>query len=149
MHAKARARPFLARTQYEYASMLLARGAPGDREAHLVIQTHNAIVREQLKAHGGYEVELQGDGFLLAFPSASRALDCAIAIQKAFAAYSAEHPEQSIRVRIGLHTGEPIKDADRFFGNTAILASRIASEARGGEIFASSLVKELTDAGGK
>jgi class 3 adenylate cyclase len=115
----------------------------GDREAHKVIQAHNAIVREQLKAHGGYEVELQGDGFLLAFASASHALQCAIAIQRAFSAHSAEHPEQPIRVRIGLHTGEPIKEADRFFGKTVILAARIASEAQGEEIFVSSLVKEL------
>src|ERR1051325_2897780 len=53
----------------------------GDRESLKLIQVHNAIIREQLISHGGYEVELQGDGFLLAFPSASRALDCAIAIQ--------------------------------------------------------------------
>jgi hypothetical protein len=89
------------------------------------------------------EVELQGDGLLLAFASVSRALDCAIEIQKAFAAYSAEHSEQPVRVRIGIHTGEPIRDADRFFGKTVILVSRIAGEAQGGEIFASSPLSKL------
>lgn len=121
----------------------------GDREAHKVIQAHNRIAREQVENHGGYEVELQGDGFLLAFASASRALHCGIAIQRAFAAYSAEHSEQPIRVRIGLHTGEPIKEADRFFGKTVILAARIASEAQGGEIFVSSLVKEIVSGAGE
>jgi class 3 adenylate cyclase len=120
----------------------------GDSEAHKVIQAHNRIVREQVNAYGGYEVEVQGDGFLLAFPGAGRALQCAIAIQRAFAAYADEHPEQPIRVRMGLHTGEPIKDADRFFGKTVILAARIAGQARGGEIFVSAVVEELAEASG-
>jgi class 3 adenylate cyclase len=120
----------------------------GDLEAREVIRRHNAVVREQLSAHGGYEVELQGDGFLLAFSSARSALLCAIAIQRAFAAYSEAHPDEPIRVRIGLHTGEALKDADKFFGKTVILAARIASVARGGEILASSLLKELTESTG-
>jgi class 3 adenylate cyclase len=91
-------------------------------------------------AHGGVEVELQGDGFLLAFARAHDALSCAIAIQRAFAADRLAPP---IRVRIGLHTGEAIRDADRFFGRTVILAARIAAQARGGEILASGAVREL------
>jgi len=117
----------------------------GDRDAHRVIQTHHAVVREQLRAHGGVELELQGDGFLLAFADPLAALRCAIALQRAFAAYSGEHPEQPIRVRIGLHTGEAIQEADRFFGKTVILAARIAAQARGGEILVSSALKELTE----
>jgi class 3 adenylate cyclase len=120
----------------------------GDLKAREVIRRHNAIVREQTSAHDGYEVELQGDGFLLAFPSARRALLCAIAIQRAFAAYSEAHPEEPIRVRIGLHTGEVLRDADRFFGRTVILAARIAGQARGGEILVSTLVKKLTESTG-
>jgi class 3 adenylate cyclase len=120
----------------------------GDLEAREVIRVHNAIVREQTSAHGGYEVELQGDGFLLAFSSERSAPLCAIAIQRAFASHSERHPERPIRVRIGLHTGEVLKDADRFFGKTVILAARIAAQARGGEILASSLLKELTESGG-
>ena len=114
----------------------------GDREAHRVIRTHNGIVREQLAAHGGTEVELQGDGFLLAFASAGSALRCALAIQQAFAAYNAASPDEPIRVRIGLHTGQAIKEADRFFGRTVILAARIADAARGGEIMVSSALRQ-------
>jgi class 3 adenylate cyclase len=120
----------------------------GDLEAREVIRAHNAIVREQTSAHGGYEVELQGDGFLLAFSSERSALLCAIAIQRAFGAYSEAHPEEPIRVRIGLHTGGVLKDADKFFGKTVILAARIAAQAQGGEILASSLLKDLTDSTG-
>jgi eukaryotic-like serine/threonine-protein kinase len=117
----------------------------GDEAAHKVIRDHNAIVREQLKTHGGYEVELQGDGFLLAFSRAGDALRCAIGIQRACASYNAGHAERSIRVRIGLHTGEPIKEGDRFFGMSVIIAARVAAQARGGEILVSSAVRELTD----
>jgi class 3 adenylate cyclase len=115
----------------------------GDLQAREVIRRHNRIVRQQLAAHGGYEVELQGDGFLLAFNSARRALQCAVAIQRDFDAHNqAEaHP---IRVRIGLHTGEALRDAEKFFGRTVILASRIAAQAEGGQILVSSLLKELT-----
>jgi class 3 adenylate cyclase len=120
----------------------------GDHAAREVIRAHNAIVREQTSAHDGHEVELQGDGFLLAFSSARRALECAIAIQRAFAAYSEANPEEPIRVRIGLHTGKALRDADKFFGKTVILAARIAAQASGGEILASSLLKDLTESTG-
>jgi class 3 adenylate cyclase len=120
----------------------------GDLRAREVIRNHNAIVREQLKRHGGYEVELRGDGFLLAFGSARQALLCAIAIQRAFAARNEQDPEEPIRVRIGLHTGEVLKDADTFFGKTVILAARVAAQAEGGEILVSSLLKDLTESVG-
>jgi class 3 adenylate cyclase len=116
----------------------------GDRAAHEVVKAHNAIVREQVRSHEGVEVELQGDGFLLAFAEARRGLACAIAIQRALASYSAAHPAQPIRVRIGLHTGEAIQEADRFFGKTVILAARIAAQARGREILVSAAAREAT-----
>jgi class 3 adenylate cyclase/tetratricopeptide (TPR) repeat protein len=120
----------------------------GDLKAREVVRAHNAIVRKQLAAHSGYEVELQGDGFLLAFSSARRALRCAIGVQKAFAVYNETDPKELIRVRIGLHTGEVLKDADKFFGKTVILAARIAAQAEGGQILVSSLLKELTQSVG-
>jgi class 3 adenylate cyclase len=120
----------------------------GDLAAREVIRRHNTIVRQSCAANGGYEVELQGDGFLLAFGSARAGLQCAMAIQRAFANDAQHHPEQPIRVRIGLHTGEALRDADKFFGRTVILAARIAAQADGGEILASSLLKELTESAG-
>ncbi|MBI4517691.1 MAG: protein kinase [Deltaproteobacteria bacterium] len=115
----------------------------GDREAHRVIRAHNAIVRRQLAAHDGAELELQGDGFLLAFADPERGLRCAIAIQRAFAGYNERYAQRPIRVRIGLHTGEAIAEADRFFGKTVILAARIAAQAAGDEILVSAALKEL------
>jgi class 3 adenylate cyclase len=114
----------------------------GDLRAREVIREHNAIVRAQLAAHGGHEVELQGDGFLLAFQSARQALLCAVALQRALRQRN-ETADEPIRIRIGLHTGEALRDADRFFGRTVILAARIAAQADGGEILVSSLLKQL------
>ncbi len=120
----------------------------GDLAAREVIRRHNGIVRKELAAHGGYEVELQGDGFLLAFGSARAGLHCAIAIQRAFEEDARQNPEEPIRVRIGLHTGEVLRDADKFFGRTVILAARIAAKAVGGEILVSTLLKQITESVG-
>jgi len=120
----------------------------GDRRWLELLRIHNAMIRRELAVRHGYEVKTQGDGFMVAFSSARRALFCAIAIQRAFAAYNESQPEEVMRVRIGLHTGEAIKDTDDFFGKNVILAARIAAEAAGGEILVSSLVKQLTDSAG-
>ncbi len=120
----------------------------GDIAAHQVVQTHNRIVREQAAAHGGREVELRGDGFLLAFPSARQAALCAISLQRAFAAHNASNGGRPVRIRIGVHTGEAIKDAEKFFGKTVIQAFRIADLAAGEEILTSSLTAELLRSAG-
>jgi class 3 adenylate cyclase len=121
----------------------------GDRRAQEILRAHNALVRRELAAHGGFEVKSQGDGFMIAFQSARRALRCAIALQGAFAAHAEQHPGEPIRVRIGLHTGEPIKERDDFFGQAVIMAARIAAAAKGGEILVSSLLRELTQVSGE
>jgi class 3 adenylate cyclase len=100
-------------------------------------------------AHGGYEVKSQGDGFMVAFAGASRALRCAIALQRAFDDYAKKNPEEPIHVHIGLNTGEVLRDGGDFLGRTVILASRIAGEAKGGEILTSSVVKALADGSGE
>ncbi len=51
-------------------------------------------------------------------------------------------------MRIGLHTGEAIREEADFYGKNIVLAARIADEARGGEILASSVVKQLTESAG-
>ncbi len=67
-----------------------------------------------------------------------------MALQQRFASFNPEHPEQPIRVRIGLHSGEALREGNRLFGKTPIVTSRIASQARGDEILVSSSVKELS-----
>ena len=115
----------------------------GDYRANELLREHYRLVRDQLAQHGGFEVKVHGDGFMVAFSSASRALRCASAIQVAQRDWNREHPEEPLRVRMGLHTGEAIRDADDFLGTTVNLASRIASAARGDEILVSGLLREL------
>lgn len=91
-----------------------------------------------------------GDGFMIAFQSARKALDCAIAIQRAFTSPPSPlsvngEGEHAIRVRIGLHAGEAIRDGDDFYGKNVILASRVAGKAMGGEILVSSLLRSLVE----
>jgi tetratricopeptide (TPR) repeat protein len=91
----------------------------GDRAALKVVDDHNRIVRTQCEAHGGFEVELRGHGFPVAFPTPASGVRCAVALQRAFEAYSRGHPEQPIHIRIRLHCGEAIRDEDKFFGRTS------------------------------
>jgi class 3 adenylate cyclase len=108
----------------------------GDRESHRVMQLHHDTIRRELARYGGFEVEVLGDGFVVAFAEESRALRCAVAIQRAFAALGARGGEP-LRVRMGVHSGAALQDADRFFGKTVIVAARIAALARGGQILVS------------
>ena len=120
----------------------------GDQAMQEVLRDHNALIRRELASHGGFEVKAMGDGFMLAFSSARRAVQCATAIQQAFEEYNQEHTQEPIHVRMGLHTGEAIKDAGDFYGRNVILASRIADQARGGQILVSSLLKDLVESAG-
>ncbi len=115
----------------------------GDARAREVLRNHERIVREALRAHAGAEVKAMGDGFMASFSSATRALECAIAMQRAFAAHGDEHPETPIRVRIGLNAGEPIAEDQDLFGTAVILAARIAAQAKGKEILVSDVVRQL------
>jgi len=115
----------------------------GDAKAREVLRNHERIVREALRAHGGAEVKAMGDGFMASFSSATRALECAIVMQRAFAAHDDEHPETPVRVRIGLNAGEPIAEDEDLFGTAVILAARIAAQAVGGEILVSDVVRQL------
>lgn len=121
----------------------------GDRRAGEIFAIHNDIVRGHVKAHGGFEVKAQGDGFMLAFSGASRALRCAIAIQRDLAEHAALHPEEAVRVRMGLNTGEALREGNDFLGRTVIVAARLADEAKGGEIAVSSVLRELCSATGE
>jgi len=114
----------------------------GDAKAREVLRTHEQIVREALKAHGGSDVKTLGDGFMASFPSAMRALEGAIAMQRAFAEHN-ESAEEPLRVRIGLNAGEPIREEQDLFGTVVIMAARITAKAEGGEILASDVVRQL------
>ncbi len=116
----------------------------GDAKARELLREHERLVREALKAHGGSEVKTLGDGFMASFSSATKALECAIAMQRAFAAHN-ESAQQPILVRIGLNAGEPIAEDDDLFGTAVNRAARITARAKGGEILVSNVVRELAE----
>jgi class 3 adenylate cyclase len=118
----------------------------GDQAWLDVIRRHNAVIERLTSAHGGTVVETQGDGSMLAFSSARRAVACAQAIQQGIAlAFVDSSPP--IRVRIGIHTGDALREAEHFFGTTVHYAARVASHALGGEVLVSSLVRDLVTSG--
>ncbi len=122
------------------STVLLAR--LGDRAWVDVIRLHNQVVEKVTADHAGTVVETQGDGSLLAFSSAREAVACSVAIQQAIQRAFAD-ASAPIRVRIGIHTGDAIKEAEHFYGTTVHYAARVASHALGGEVLVSSAVREL------
>jgi class 3 adenylate cyclase len=114
----------------------------GDAKGRDVLREHERITRETLKAHGGAEVKTMGDGFLASFGSVTAAMECAIALQRAFAVHTESMPEP-LHVRVGLNAGEPIEEDGDLFGSTVILASRIAAKAGAGEILVPDTVRGL------
>ena len=120
----------------------------GDAAWLRLLGLHNSVVRRQLERHGGHEVKAQGDGFMLAFPSARSAVLFAIDVQRTLDAHGRSQPADLLRVRIGMHTGEAIMEDGDLFGHSVVLAARIAGQARGGEILVSSLVREIVESRG-
>ena len=114
----------------------------GDERGRAILREHEIITREALASYGGSEVKTMGDSFMASFGSATRALECAIAIQKAFSDRN-ETADEPLRVRCGLSAGEPIAEDDDLFGSSVILAARIADQAKGGEIVLANVVREL------
>jgi DNA-binding NarL/FixJ family response regulator/class 3 adenylate cyclase len=103
---------------------------------------YEAVLSATLERHGGTLVKALGDGHLLSFPSARAALRCAVAIQRSLPLESAP----DLRVRMGMHTGEPEIREDDLQGRTVVKAARIADLAHGGEILVSGIVRELAQA---
>ena len=115
----------------------------GDDAARVLFREFDVVVREVVETHGGVEVKHQGDGLMLAFSSARRALLCAVDIQASTVERNASRGDNPLNVRIGLNTGDVISEDDDYFGSSVIVAARIASAAKGGEILLSEATKAV------
>jgi len=115
----------------------------GDVAALELIRVHDAIVRRALARHDGREVKHIGDGIMAAFGQVANAVRAAADIQLQFQKYNSEATE-SLRVRIGIHAGEPVADHNDLFDATVQMAFRLCSEAEGDVILVSELVRELS-----
>jgi class 3 adenylate cyclase len=115
----------------------------GDRYPE-VLATHRSLLRAAFAAHEGQEIDTQGDSFFVVFARATRAAAAAVAIQRALAA--AAWPEGgALRVRIGMHTGEPIRTAEGYTGLDVIRGARIKEAGHGGQVLLSKATAALIE----
>jgi class 3 adenylate cyclase len=113
----------------------------GDRYGD-VVRDHRRIVREALQQHRGSEVDTQGDAFFYSFARAREAVAGAVDAQRALAQH--DWPDGTdVRVRMGLHTGEPTVGEEGYLGLDVVRAARICSAGSGGQILLSETTRAL------
>jgi predicted ATPase len=123
-------------TDIEGSTRLLEEfGTAAYREA---LAEHRRVVREACARHSGYEVDYEGDAFFYAFQSAQHAVE---AIGEAMSGLAAG----PIRIRVGIHTGEPTLDPPKYVGIDVHRAARIMSTAHGGQVVLSPTTVALLD----
>ena len=108
-------------------------GAEAYKEA---LADHRRALREAFGSHSGYEVDDAGDGLFYAFASASAAVT---AVEQAMASLG----DGPVRIRVGVHTGEPLLDPPKYVGPDVHKAARIMSAAHGGQVLLSGATREL------
>src|SRR5690242_1764292 len=110
----------------------------GDEYAE-ALDGHRVTLRKAFADNGGAEVDTQGDAFFVAFTRASDAVAAAASAQRGLA-------EGRIRVRMGIHTGEPMRTSEGYVGMDVHRAARIAAVGHGGQILVSQTARELVEA---
>ena len=114
----------------------------GDEAAREILRAQRDLIRHQVEEHSGHEVKGLGDGFMVAFASARRAVACAVGIQRALEEHNhGQAPDEQVLIRIGLNTGEVIREEADLFGETVNAAARIAAKAKGSQILISETTK--------
>jgi class 3 adenylate cyclase len=129
-------------TDIEGSTALLKR--LGDRYAELLAQ-HRRLLRETFEGYDGQEIDTQGDAFFFSFPRARQAVAAAVDAQRAHD--DATWPDGvEVRVRMGLHTGEPLVGEEGYTGLDVVRAARIAGSGRGGQVLLSETTRALVGA---
>jgi predicted ATPase/class 3 adenylate cyclase len=132
-------------TDVEGSTRLL--GELGTEQFAETLELHRQLLREAFGAHGGYEFGTEGDAFFVAFARAEDAVAAAGAGQQALAA--AEWPDDAeVRVRIGIHTGEPMPVEANYVGMDLHRVARIMSAGHGGQVLVSETTAALLDGSG-
>ena len=111
-----------------------------------VLTAHRRIVRDTFTARDGIEIDTQGDAFFFVFPRARDALEAAVEAQRAHAA-ATWAGDVDVRVRMGLHTGEPALHEEGYVGLDVVRAARICTVGRGGQILLSETTRALLGSG--
>ncbi|MGH2380607.1 MAG: adenylate/guanylate cyclase domain-containing protein [Candidatus Limnocylindria bacterium] len=114
----------------------------GDERYAALLATHRRIVRETFGSHHGQEIDTQGDAFFYSFPRARDAVAAAVEVQRAHE--QEDWPEGAVvRMRLGLHTGEPAVGDEGYTGLDVVRASRIAAVGRGGQVLLSETTRAI------
>jgi class 3 adenylate cyclase/pimeloyl-ACP methyl ester carboxylesterase len=116
----------------------------GDAGAQEVVRAHNDIVRRALRAHGGREIKHTGDGIMGSLPSATRAVECAIEIQRAVAARAEREAGEVLQLKVALNAGEPVAEEGDLYGTSVQVAARVRDMAAPGQILITEVVRGLT-----
>lgn len=115
----------------------------GDSYADL-LSAHRTLLRSAFEAHAGHEVDTQGDAFFYAFSRAGDAVAGAVAAQQALSAYSWPVGSE-VKVRMGLHTGEPLRTESGYVGLDVHRGSRLMSAGHGGQVLLSQTTWNLIE----
>jgi class 3 adenylate cyclase len=113
----------------------------GERYGEL-LREHQDLLRDVAGSHGGRVVDTQGDAFFFAFPTSKAALIAGVEAQRQLAGH-AWPGDVRVRVRMGVHTGEPSLSSDGYLGIDVVNAARICSAAHGGQLIASESTRAL------
>jgi len=113
----------------------------GDAYATLIAD-HRRIVRETFGAHDGIEIDAQGDAFFFAFARARDAAAAAVEAQRRHEQHAWPNGER-VRVRMGLHTGEPAVGEEGYLGLDVVRAARIGAAGQGGHVLLSETTRAL------
>jgi AraC-like DNA-binding protein len=111
----------------------------GEEKTNELLSRHNSIIRKNLQAFGGAEVEHAGSGFIVSFTSAAKAVSCALAIQLEMDARDAD----SLGFRMSINGGEPIEKSNKLFGDAIQLAQYMCGVTKHSQVALASSVKEL------
>src|SRR5574341_984309 len=114
----------------------------GDPGFAVLLEVYRRLLREAVSAHGGSEVDTEGDGYFAVFARARDAVEATIAMQRALGVQA--WPDRvNVRVRMGMHTGEPIATGSGYVGVDVHRASRISAAASGGQVLISHSTEAL------
>jgi len=113
----------------------------GERYGEMIGE-HRRIVRETFGVHGGVEIDTQGDAFFFAFARAREAVAAVVAAQRAHAEHDWPDGEE-VRVRMGLHTGEPALGEEGYLGLDVVRAARLCTAGHGGHVLLSETTRAL------
>lgn len=116
----------------------------GEEVAQELVRLHTRVVRDSLTIHLGHEIKHQGSGIMASFASARNAVGAAVDIQEKIAVHNL-NATIPLRLKIGIHAGEPVAEDGDLYGNTVQVAERIAKSADPGAVLVSTIVSSLCD----